>query len=488
MFPNARDSAWKTFLTGLAFLKERVSNFFFCVKQTAFSCGETFKTFLNSPHFLTVTIFLSVASVIFCNSAFSPANRSHGVLAIASVGEPAPMSIAEPVVEQNVSAKPVNFTEIKGQLRPGDTLSKSFKRCKIDDQIRIQVIRGFADLLNFNELRPGDRYSVVLDESGELVKCIYESDPLNIYTINRTPEGYQAEKLNIPLKCQTIKIAGTIQSSLFEAFSQHTEDPKLIYAFADIFASKIDFNTETRKGDRFNVVFEKYFKDGQFIGYGKILVARYERANNEVFEGFYYTSEKTPGSYFDADGNGLGASFIRSPVPVGRVSSKFSFRRKHPISGVVRPHLGVDLAAPTGTPIMASADGRVKFVGWNGGFGKQVVLDHGNGFQTYYGHLSKYTKGLKAGKRVKQKQIIGYVGATGVATGPHLDYRIRHNGVYKNPFALKFKPKSVLKDEELDRFQQTKVLLARLMDSLDDFKIMQVKNITITPDTTITFL
>lgn len=487
MFPNGGKSAKKTIQRGLVSIqKNSPVSFYFSVKKTVSSCQKSFNVFLNSSHFLTLAIFLSFATAIICYSAFTPANR---IPASTVASTPESIDIpAEQLVMKQASVAPAHFTEIKGKLLPGDTLSTSFKRNKIDDQVRINVIQNFTNLLNFNELRPGDRYSLLLDEKGNLFKCIYESGPLNIYTINLTPNGYQAKKLNIPLKCQTVKITGTIQSSLFAAFSPHTEDPKLIYAFADIFASKIDFNTETRKGDRFSVVFEKYFKENEFIGYGKILLARYERTNNELLEGFYYTSEKTPGSYFDAEGKGLGASFIRSPVPVGRVSSKFTFRRKHPISGKIRPHLGVDLAAPTGTPVMAAADGRVISVGRNGGFGKQIVIDHGNGLRTYYGHLSRYKKGLSAGKRVTQKQIIGYVGSTGVSTGPHLDYRIRQHGVFKNPFAMKFKPKSYLKGKELERFQQTKILLAHLIDSLDDFKIMQVKNITVTPDMEITFL
>lgn len=487
MFLKGSKSARTAIQTGLAFIQNNSPvSFYFSAKQTVLSCQKSFNVFLNSSHFLTIAIFLSFATALICNSALSPSNRIPAST-VASTPKQINIPAEQPVIKQ-ASVDLAKFTEIKGKLLPGDTLSKSFKRNKINDQVRIQVIQKFANLLNFNELYPGDRYSLLLDENGKLVKCIYESGPLNIYTINLTPNGYEAEKLQIPLKCQTVKITGTINSSLFAAFSPHTEDPKLIYAFADIFASQIDFNTETRRGDRFSVVFEKYFKEGEFIGYGKILLARYERANNELLEGFYYTSENTPGAYFDTEGRGLGSSFIRSPVPVGRVSSKFSYRRKHPILGVVRPHLGVDLAAPTGTPIMAAADGRIKFVGWNGGFGKQIVIDHGNGYRTYYGHLSKYRKGLKAGKRVKQKQTIGYVGSTGLSTGPHLDYRIRVNGVFKNPFAMKFKPKSYLKGEELARFQQTKILLAHLMNSLDDFKIMQVKNITVTPDMKITFL
>lgn len=466
---------------------------FVTIKKTLSGCLRTFKTFLNTSHFLTITLYICLTIAVVDLGALqpmidlgvlSPEPPNPTTIRTSAASAPSPASTPTESVERES-----NYRQIAGKLRPGDTLSTSFKRHQVTEPLRGQIINALKGHLNFKDLRPNDHYAITMDEKGDLVKCVYESGPLNIYSITKTPNGYHTEQLHIPLERQTVKISGIIQSSLFAAFAPHGEDPKLIYAFADIFASQIDFNTETRKGDRFNLVFEKYYKDDQFVGYGKILVARYETVDEEVFEGFYYSSEQTPGSYFDASGRALGSSFIRSPVPMGRVTSRFSFRRKHPISGVVRPHLGVDLAAPTGTPIMAAADGRVTFVGWNGGYGKQVILKHGNGYKSYYGHLSRFAKGLKAGTRVKQKEIIGYVGSTGLSTGPHLDYRLQHNGAFKNPFAMKFKPKTILEDEELKYFQRNKEMLANLMHSLDDdHKVIQVNNVTITPNTDISFL
>ena len=339
--------------------------------------------------------------------------------------------------------------EIRGELLAGDTLSRSFQRHKVPSQTSSLVFEYLREMIDFKKLRPGDRYSIRVDENNELLKCVYEISPLKSYTIKHTDNGYQVERDKKFLETRKIKISGEVHTTLFDAFPADIKTPKLVYAFADIFSSRIDFNTETRVGDTFDLIVEEYYLFGDFVGYGPILAGKYERTKGELFEAFKYNSNEDLNSYFDRDGNELGASFLRSPVRIGRVSSRFSWRRKHPILGVVRQHLGVDLAAPRGTPIMAAADGRIVSQGTNGGFGKQIIIAHGNDYRTHYGHLSRFKKGLKAGSRVKQKQIIGYVGSTGLSTGPHLDYRVQHHGTFKNPFSVKYRPKSTLKGEKL---------------------------------------
>ncbi len=375
----------------------------------------------------------------------------------------------------------VNYSEVKGELKSGEGFDDSLKRCGLDANVRTCIINALNPTLDFRKLRPGDQYTVVLDEDGKLVSSTYESGPLNIYSVVKTDDGYSSVKLSIPLECQTTRITGTIDNSLFVSFVELGEDPKLIHSFANIFASKIDFNTETRQGDSFSLIVEKFYKDDEFVAYGKILMARYQQADKS-WSGYLYNTEKNPGAYFDDNGEELSTSFLRSPIPFGRVTSRFSFRRKHPILGITRPHLGVDLAAPTGTPVMAASDGRIKFIGRNGGFGKQVIIRHAGGYKTHYGHLSRYKKGLRTGNRVKQKDIIGYVGSTGLSTGPHLDYRIDLNGVFKNPFSLKFKPRSILKGDELKDFNIVSTELVNLMETQVDHKVLQVKNVTLGVD------
>ncbi|MEA3547651.1 MAG: M23 family metallopeptidase [Thermodesulfobacteriota bacterium] len=380
-----------------------------------------------------------------------------------------------------------NYTEIQGKINIGDSLSSSLTRHHVPGHVRAEIIRSLSSCLNLKRIQPDDRFSVILDESESLVKCSYECGPLERYTVEKKNDIFTAGRDAIDLDVQTVVFQSSIESSLLNAFLDQGEKSPLVYEFIDIFSSKIDFNTEPCKGDRIEAVFEKYYKEGSFIGYGRILYARYQQ-NDGDHEAFYYASGKTPGLYFDSQGRETGTSFIKSPVPVGRLTSKFTWHRKHPILGVVRPHLGIDLAAPVGTPIMAAADGRVQFKGTRGGFGKQIILSHSGGYKTYYGHLRRFKKGLKRGSQVSQKDIIGYVGSTGLSTGPHLDYRISVNGVFKNPLAMDFKPKSVLKDSELKAFQKDIEKLIDKIHQVDGHNVMQVRHRVLQPDESIAFL
>ncbi|NTW70588.1 MAG: M23 family metallopeptidase [Chlorobiaceae bacterium] len=241
-------------------------------------------------------------------------------------------------------------------------------------------------------------------------------------------------------------------------------------------------------GDRINLVVEEYYRLNEFIGYGNILAARYKKVSGEVFEAFYHATDNKNFSYFDSNGNELGSSFIRSPVPIGRVSSSFSYNRLHPILGIIRPHLGVDLAAPSGTPVMASADGQIISMGSNGGFGKLIVIAHGNDYKSYYGHLGGYNKALRVGSLVRQKQTIGYVGSTGLATGPHLDYRIQYRGVFKNPFSLKFQPRSTLQGKQLENLRHSISAITHNLSNNHDGNPIKIRSINLVENQKLTLL
>jgi murein DD-endopeptidase MepM/ murein hydrolase activator NlpD len=406
------------------------------------------KNFLASFHFITLTVFFSLTLILFVGLMDLPINRSLKDAKAAVVAPPIGLTGLSPLASFKNDPDDESF-EIRGKLLAGDTLSKSFQRHKVPTQTSSLVFKYLKQAMDFKKLRPGDRYSIRIDENNELLECVYEISALESYTVRYTDNGYQVERDKKFLETRKIRVSGEVDTTLFNAFPGEIKTPKLVYAFADIFSSRIDFNTETRSGDSFDLIVEEYYLFGDFIGYGPILAGKYERTNGELFEAFKYSPSKDLNGYFDRHGNELRASFLRSPVRIGRVSSRFSWRRKHPILGVVRQHLGVDLAAPYGTPIMAAADGRVVSLGTNGGFGKQIIIAHGNDYRTHYGHLSRFKRGLKKGSRVKQKQIIGYVGSTGLSTGPHLDYRVQHHGAFKNPFSVKYRPKSTLKDIEL---------------------------------------
>ncbi|MBI4792565.1 MAG: M23 family metallopeptidase [Deltaproteobacteria bacterium] len=378
---------------------------------------------------------------------------------------------------------------VEGELQSGDTLSKSLTKYNIEPVVRQQILENLADCLDFRKLRPKDKFRVFLDDQGQLLRCEYENGPLESYSVTRTAGTFVAQKDQVNVVIKTCMVEDSISSSLFDAFFNNQLRAPLVYAFADIFSSRLDFNTETQKEDTFQIVFEKYFKDDQFVGYGNILYARYQQQDGKIHEGYFYQpDEASTGAYFDAQGTELGTSFIKSPVPLGRVTSKFSFSRLHPVSGIMRPHLGVDLAAPSGTPIMATSDGKVSYVGFNGGFGRQIVISHAGGYQTFYGHLSRFSKGLKTGSVVKQKQIIGYVGSSGISTGPHLDYRVQQLGKFYDPFAIEFQPKSVLRGEKLARFQNNITVLSSLLESTSDPETLYVRYMVLKPDEQLTML
>lgn len=404
--------------------------------------------------------------------------------------DPAALHIPEPdsTTASAIEIAPDFHVEISGELRKGESFDQAMKRLNLADSVRSGIIKGFGTTLDFKVLQPGDRFTIFLDEDNSITRATYVSGLLNTHILEQTEDGtYLASKQAVPLECRIERISGAIDSSLYAAFAELGEEPKLIHAYADIFASKIDFNTETQAGDRFELLVEKYYKGEVFVGYGKILVARYQQEEVK-FEGYHFASANTPPGYFDENGEALGTWFIRSPIPFGRVTSRFTTRRKHPVDGVVRPHLGVDLAAPLGTPIMASADGKVEYIGRKGGFGKTIILRHNGGYKTYYGHLNGYKKGLKKGSNVAQKEIIGYVGSTGISTGPHLDYRIQYNGVFRNPFGIKFQAKTILQDEELALFRQESMQTAKLFNTNTSEKIVQVKNVTMSENHSISFL
>ncbi len=411
---------------------------------------------------LPVVLFVTLMSVgNILGDFFDRMNESSASTSMDQPKAPSEVTSPEsPDSEENVEDQdPLHMADhvVKGSIRPGETFSHALSRVRLKRSVSKTLIEGFSTMVDFRRCQPGDSFSVAFDNKGTLLGSIYQRGPFEIYCLRSDPssgEGFRVYREKVEVERRVVRLSGQIQSSLFVAFSKAGAGNKITVAFCDIFASRIDFNTETWPGDRFDVLYEEYFRDGEFIGYGKILAARYEGHLLDL-EAYYYRPEDTEiGAYFDPQGQELGTSFLRSPLPVYRVTSTFTKRRLHPILKVYRPHYGVDLAGPVGTPVMAAADGRVVFAGWKRGFGRIVILRHPGGIQTYYGHLYRFGKGIKKGVKVTQKRIIGYVGASGLATGPHLDYRIKVNGRFRNPFCIKFKPKSRLEGTAYEKFQE----------------------------------
>jgi murein DD-endopeptidase MepM/ murein hydrolase activator NlpD len=320
---------------------------------------------------------------------------------------------------------------IEGMIKTGSTFSRSLAEKNIPAPWIELIVSTLKPHVDFRKIK-GGTYRLVKDGKGELVRFVYEEGPTEVYEIEKDTQGYKVQKKEIPLETYLVKVIGEIRSSLFEAMEGAGEQDPLTISFAEILAWEVDFYKDVKEGDQFKIIVEKLYKGNQFIRYGTIHAVEYEGESGRV-RGIEYQ-----GHYYHEDGTSLRKAFLRTPLRFNRISSRFSRARKHPILGGILPHYGVDYAAPPGTPVWAVADGVVVACGWSGGFGKQVVLRHMNGYTTYYGHLSRYSSGIRSGTRVKQKQIIGYVGSTGLSTGPHLDYRLAKDGRFRNPLKESF--------------------------------------------------
>jgi murein DD-endopeptidase MepM/ murein hydrolase activator NlpD len=335
-----------------------------------------------------------------------------------------------PPVEQIPSFKSISST-----IEYGDTLFSIFIENGLRTEDLFAMKSAAASVHPLRELHPGKAYSIVLDEQNCINSFTYGIDDATILKIERVENEFQASKYNIPYETRILTIRGTIEDNLISAVGTEKENYLLALQVADILAWDIDFNTDLRTGDTFRIITEGLYLNGDFKKYGKILAVEFIN-NNQAYRAFLFEhSDKT--DYYDAAGNSLRKAFLKAPLSFRRISSHFSKRRFHPVLKIYRPHHGIDYAAATGTPVSTVGDGKVIFSGYKGGYGKLIIISHSNGFKTYYGHLSRFAKGIYRGKRVKQGDLIGYVGKTGLATGPHLHYEMRQHNRPINPFRVK---------------------------------------------------
>jgi len=383
---------------------------------------------------------------------------------------PPPLSLTGPISPPSKESQPQesHHQVIEGRIKEKGTLFNSLAEKNIPLHWIELIISKLKPYVNFKKIK-GGTYRLFTDVKGELLKFIFEEGPTEVYEIEKNPHGYIAQKKEVFLETYWVKVVGEIRSSLFEAMDAIGEKDQLVIDFAEILAWEIDFYKDVREGDRFKVVVEKVYKGDQFIRYGPIHAVEYRRGEKKI-KGIGYQGE-----YYNENGVALKKAFLKAPLRYNRISSRFSRARRHPILDGVRPHFGVDYAAPIGTPIWAVADGTVLSCGWNEGFGKQVILRHPNGYMAYYSHLYRYSPGIRKGVRVRQKQIIGYVGSTGLSTGPHLDYRLVKGGQLRNPLKESFPAGTPIKREEKEEFQKRRnEMLAVLQGDHPSYRRMEM--------------
>ncbi len=367
--------------------------------------------------------------------------------------------------KKEVSKQPAPvYTEIKKTLNKNENLGNAIKALFSDTKLSEAILRLLQkNSFPFRRCLPGDSL-IVLKENGKFKKFTYFQNPLVVYyVINNGDVMSLAMKYPYISTIKTI-LSGSINSTLYESMLKRGETPMLVYKFADIFAWEIDFTTETQNGDSFVLIFDKVFCDSQFIDYSNIVAVHYKGQVGDYY-GFYYCDPGGYDDYYNRKGESLRKALLKSPLKYSSISSYFSKRRYHPILKVWRPHHGLDYSAPVGTPVSSIGDGVVSFKGWKGGYGNLVEIRHKNNFKTRYGHLSKFAKGLYQGKHVKMGELIGYVGSTGLSTGPHLHFELHKNGVPINPLTVKLPRAPSVKREYFKDFEQKRDSLLVLLSN-----------------------
>ena len=358
---------------------------------------------------------------------------------------PAGSVSAPSAADSVVTAAPMNLSVHRHTVARGQTFGQILSSGLVQPEDIFPALQALGEIFDPRRLRPGHELQVKVDSTGALHELTYKPSSEVLVRVAREETGAFRSRLDsLPVAVETQLLCGEIHTTLYDAVMAGNESPDLLMAFTDIFQWDLDFFIDSQRGDRFRIFFEKLFveqEDGsrEFARYGRILAAAYEQSDTSLIA-LYFDDSTGSAGYFDRAGNSFQKTFLKSPLNYRRISSFFSYGRRHPILKKVRAHTGVDFAAPTGTPVAATAAGVITALGWEGGYGNRIVIAHKNRFATLYGHLSKFAAGLKSGAKISQGQVVGYVGATGLATGPHLHYTMYLNGKPINP--LKLRPAS----------------------------------------------
>ncbi len=330
---------------------------------------------------------------------------------------------------------------IAGELAKRETIGAALHKQGISAELVHQIAESLRPVFDFRYSRPGDEFRLVRGVDGSIADFAFVRSDSERYLLKRGPNGLVAERVAPEIDVRRVRMAGVITSSLYQSIVALGESGELAYDFAEIFAWDIDFSKSVRPGDEFSVVYERrHLKSGPgagtYIGPGRILAARYSNADDD-YTALYFEQDEKTGGYYRTDGSSVERQFLQAPLNYRRISSYYTTSRLHPILKVRRAHPAIDYAAPSGTPVWAVAHGTVTYRGWSGGLGNTVKVQHNSGYVSVYGHLSRFPSDLRVGQHVAQKQVIGYVGATGLATGPHLHFILEQNGRSLNPANLK---------------------------------------------------
>lgn len=335
-------------------------------------------------------------------------------------------------------------------VEPGDTFSAVLDKLGIPQNIGAEIIEASKGVYDFASIRAGRLLKLVFVDNA-FAQIRYDVNDEKAIVVEKNGAGLQAKEENIRYDIEQSTAGATIVASLFADASQAGLEPKTILELAEIFAWDIDFASDIQKGDSFKIVYEKRSRDGKSAGAGRILAARFEN-QGQVYSAVFYKDAVGKEQYYDLDGKALSRQFLKSPLSYSYISSGFSYSREHPVLKTVLPHRAIDYAAQAGTPVVATSDGEVVYAGWKGGNGIYVEIKHNGVYSTQYAHFSKLGKGIKKGVRVKQNQIVGYVGSTGLSTGAHLQYAMTKNGSPVNPLTADLPAGASIKESARNDF------------------------------------
>ncbi|ALO47119.1 peptidoglycan DD-metalloendopeptidase family protein [Pseudohongiella spirulinae] len=441
-------------------------------------------------HFPRNHLFLAggLALILIAVTVLLPDESAHGDrLYQQSVSEELSAATAQPVPTPAVPdgtreslpvgpQLPENYGWTELTVAPGDTLSSIFTKVGLSAQELHRVVSSSDSSSVLNRLHPGYQLGFFMPEEGQLNKLQVLTSPLEGFVFTRHDTRFEVEPIQRTPEILEVIKQGEIADSLFMAAQRADIPANIIMDMADIFGGVIDFLLDPRQGDQFSIIYQEKYLDGEYIGPGEIIGAQFINRGREHVAVHYENAEGESG-FFSPDGESMQKAFLRNPLDVFRISSNFNPNRRHPILNTIRAHKGTDYAAPTGTPVRATADGTVTWAARNGSFGNLVVIQHRGSYETKYAHLNSYAKGIRKGSKVTQGQVIGYVGATGSATGPHLHYEFLVAGVHKDPRTIVDQlPQAVtLAEAEMPRFRaHTDAILERFRQSRPDGRLLSM--------------
>lgn len=358
-------------------------------------------------------------------------------------------------------------------VRRGQTLSDIFAKEGLGLSEAVAIVGLGGDAARLKNLKTGDKLSLRKTDDDQLDELNYEFDETHTLQVRRSDSGYDALTIEAEIEHRPAQLTGVITSSLFAAAQKAGLSNRLVMEIADIFGYDIDFALDLRDGDRFSVVYDQLYKDGKKLRDGDIVAAEFVN-RGQAYRAMRYVDADGNATYYTPEGESFRKAFIRTPVDFIRISSGFTTGRLHPILNVIRAHKGVDYAAAIGTPVKATGDGIVDFVGVKSGYGNVVTIRHGAKYTTLYGHLSRFRAGLKVGQRVRQGQLIAYVGMTGLATGPHLHYEFRVNGVHQNPLTVALPRANPLPKSVVARWRMENATALAQLEALSSTRTAQL--------------